>query len=75
MRANLEYFCHTIIAVAYLGFYFGWGGGEVFKIVLEKWGICMVLQNHAFSRGVWGYAPPGKFLKMVRFGEYFAKFL
>ena len=34
---------------------------------------CSAWQSHAFARGVRGHASPRKFLKMVRFGEYFAK--
>ena len=34
---------------------------------------CSAWRSHAFARGVRGHAPPRKFLKMVRFGEYFAK--
>ena len=36
---------------------------------------CSAWQSHAFARGVRGHAPPRKFLKMVRFREYFAKIL
>ena len=49
-------------AVAYLGFYFGGGGGS--KYFWKSGGICMV-RSHAFSRGVRGNVPPRKFLKMV----------
>ena len=61
-RINLEWtkYINThklewLYAVAYLGFHFGGG----FKFFLEK-----------FVRGVWGHAPPRKFLKMVQFGAF-----
>ena len=61
--------------MAYLGFYFGGEGVQnIFgKVGVFAW-LCIVLH----ARGVRGYAPPRKFLKMVnlvRFGEYFAKIL
>ena len=58
------------VPVAYLGFHFGGGGSKYFfvKVGVFAW-------REAFARGVRGHAPPKKFLKMVRFGEYFAKIL
>ena len=64
-------------------FHFGGGGGgggskNIFvKVGLFTWreAPCSAWQNHAFVSGVRGHAPPRKFLKMVQFGEYFAKIL
>ena len=39
------------------------GGGPNFKIS----GILDIQKLRAFVRGVWGYAPPRKFFKMVQF--------
>ena len=54
--------------VAYLGFHFG--GVQIFsgKVWVFAW-------RFEFARGVRGHVPPRKFLKMVRFREYFAKIL
>ena len=60
--------------MAYLGFYFGGGGGGRVKKILGKVGVfawlCIVL--HA-SR-VRGYAPTRKSKKMVQFGAFWRIF-
>ena len=61
--------------MAYLGFYFGGGGGSKYfgKLGVFAW-LCIVLH----ARGVRGYAPPRnlkKWCNLVRFGEYFVKIL
>ena len=55
------------ITVAYLGFYFGGGGG--IQNFSEKVGV-FAWRSHASVRVVWGHVPPRKFLKMVQFGAF-----
>ena len=60
--------------MAYLGFYFGGGGVQNFsgKVGVFAWreAPCSAWRSHAFARGIWGHAPPRKFLKMVQFGAF-----
>ena len=55
--------------VAYLGFYFGGVQNFSGKVGVFAWRFS-AWQSHAFARGVRGYAPPRKFLKMVQFGAF-----
>ena len=48
-------------------------GGEVQNISV-KVGVFQLFAWR-LARGSWGHAPPRNFLKMVCFGEYFAKIL
>ena len=54
------------------------GGGQEFFL---RFGNLHVAKRHAahgeamrFVRGVWGHAPPRKFLKMVQFGAFWCIF-
>ena len=62
--------------MAYLGFYFGGGGG--FKIFLEKWGHLHGYVLYCMLGGSGDMHPRENFKKwcnLVRFGEYFVKIL
>ena len=61
------------IAGAYAGFLKG--GGPTLKflgfwIYMPRSGMSRAAKLRAFARGVWGYAPPRKFLKMVQFRAF-----
>ena len=57
--------------MAYLGFYFGGEGVQnIFGYLGVFAWLCIVLH----ARGVRGYAPPRKFLKIVQFGAFWRIF-
>ena len=54
---------------------FSRGGGPTLKflgfcIYMPRSGMSRAAKLRAFARGVWGYAPPRKFLKMVQFRAF-----
>ena len=51
------------------------GGGPILKflgfwIYMPRSGMSRAAKLRAFARGVWGHAPPRKFLKMVPFRAF-----
>ena len=61
----------------YSGAYAGFlkGGGPTLKFVgfwiyMPRSGMSRAAKLRAFARGVWGYAPTRKFLKMVQFHAF-----
>ena len=66
-----HFLAHT--AGAYAGFLKG--GGPTLKflgywIYMPRSGMSRAAKLRAFARGVWGHAPPRKFLKMVQFRAF-----
>ena len=64
--------CHANTG-AYAGFLRG--GGPTLKflgfwIYMPRSGMSRAAKLRAFARGVWGHAPPRKFLKMVQFRAF-----
>ena len=54
---------------------FSGGGGPTLKflgfwIYMPRSGMSRAAKLRAFARGVWGHAPPRKFLKMVQFRAF-----
>ena len=62
--------------VAYLGFYFVGGGEGWGQNVFGKVGVFGYLHGAKprVASGVWGHAPPRKFLKMLQFGAFWRIF-